>query len=694
MSEDLSKIAEALKTEAHNLELAKKRIKNFLIDDDSHVFSIKGSWGGGKTFLWHDTLAEAKGSILKEGVYKRYSYVSLFGSNSIQELESKRIENSFPIKDLPPENILLDKTGLDRLNQSYLTRTLGVFLRACINKVRAFFVNPSTIEFGVLLISASLPLGYLICWLYALDFSLWDLWSYRTLIIGGLIAALSAIAKYPSTVDKLSNTVGSLFFDKQLLVCIDDFERRGKGLTVNSLLGYITKLTLEKNCKVVLILNEEQLTGDSAAEYATYREKVIDWEVTFSVGLETAIRHGLKRDAPYSDILAEKCRSLKIENIRVLKKIQKAFDELSSDTSRISDELKKQIAASLAAFAYIQFVLIGKRVYSYRELEGIHLDYATSRIDKEYAETMHEDKALFLLFKQEPHIVFDEISEFLFKHFKNGQLDKEEFLLRLAKLEFAARQRLAEGTVYLSQREIEGNFLISKEKALDNLEALLIHKAIVQFIGKECLASAIDCFTRDRRLLNIQGQITEAGEGKIRGILQKVAEQNPRDGGDSFMTVDRFIAKVVDRYDSDRKGRLPSIYVDFFDSYCCYNPQADRQRIAENHPYSLNQLTRVLTEDKTHIVLYINYILNMSINDFMQLIREKLAGNMIALGNLVEHLVYLTTQEAADPKEQTASTKARQLLDLIIALHPIDNLERMVIVKQALPFTHGIAGEK
>lgn len=51
----------------------------------------------------------------------------------------------------------------------------------------------------------------------------------------------------------ISNTLS------EALICIDDFERKGDKLTVKDVFGLISYLKEEKNCKVVVILNEEFL---------------------------------------------------------------------------------------------------------------------------------------------------------------------------------------------------------------------------------------------------------------------------------------------------------------------------------------------------------------------------------------------------------------------------------------------------
>ena len=74
-----------------SVEVIKDQIFQFLSSDDPEVMAIKGEWGVGKTFSWKKFLKDAssKGKINLE----RYSYVSLFGINSLEAFKYSIFEN-------------------------------------------------------------------------------------------------------------------------------------------------------------------------------------------------------------------------------------------------------------------------------------------------------------------------------------------------------------------------------------------------------------------------------------------------------------------------------------------------------------------------------------------------------------------------------------------------------------------------
>ena len=74
-----------------SMETTKAEIARFLEGSDPSVLCITGEWGVGKTFLWRTMLEQLRKS---NGLsITRYSYVSLFGLNSLDDVKSSLFEN-------------------------------------------------------------------------------------------------------------------------------------------------------------------------------------------------------------------------------------------------------------------------------------------------------------------------------------------------------------------------------------------------------------------------------------------------------------------------------------------------------------------------------------------------------------------------------------------------------------------------
>lgn len=123
-------------------------------------------------------------------------------------------------------------------------------------------------------------------------------------------------------------------FIQNTIICFDDFERLTSSGSIKpeEVLGFISELKEEKNCKVVLIFNEEQLDGLKDC-YDKYREKVIDIEIKFSPTVKEAVDIIFKNNDPYYAQVMQCCSKLNITNIRIIQKINK-FIRIMEDSGK------------------------------------------------------------------------------------------------------------------------------------------------------------------------------------------------------------------------------------------------------------------------------------------------------------------------------------------------------------------------
>ena len=85
-------------------EILQQELGRFLNSADPDVLCITGAWGVGKTFTWQLALNQAtKNKAVK---LPRYSYVSLFGINSLQELKLAIFENTTFLLDSKSEGVI------------------------------------------------------------------------------------------------------------------------------------------------------------------------------------------------------------------------------------------------------------------------------------------------------------------------------------------------------------------------------------------------------------------------------------------------------------------------------------------------------------------------------------------------------------------------------------------------------------
>ncbi|MFZ1009262.1 MAG: hypothetical protein WAN65_20635, partial [Candidatus Sulfotelmatobacter sp.] len=138
---------------------------------------------------------------------------------------------------------------------------------------------------------------------------------------------------------------------RETIVCIDDIERRGKGLSVRDVLGLISNLRELKKCKVCLILNDEALDEDKK-DFQTYLEKVVDVSLKFAPSPEECARIALTPDSETNTELAECCVALRISNIRLIKRIERSVIRVKPMLQDLDRQVLEQAVRSLALLGW------------------------------------------------------------------------------------------------------------------------------------------------------------------------------------------------------------------------------------------------------------------------------------------------------------------------------------------------------
>jgi hypothetical protein len=234
--------------------------------------ALRGSWGVGKTTFWNRIVRQARPHPLPDISRKRYAYVSLFGLNSLQDVKATLAAAA-----------LID-WGPDR---NWLGRTTSA-----TNLVPR--VAKATTE-----MMKSIP------------------------VVGNAVAGAA---------EGIGSAIAFQLV-KDVLICFDDLERRGTGLEVKDLFGLMTQLRDERGCDVCVIVNDGQLRPGDAEEVRLHEEKALDLQLRFepssSWAFDAIFSEPLNAEEAHErDVIRDCCERLSITNLRVLKRLRRAVEEL------------------------------------------------------------------------------------------------------------------------------------------------------------------------------------------------------------------------------------------------------------------------------------------------------------------------------------------------------------------------------
>lgn len=110
-------------------------------------------------------------------------------------------------------------------------------------------------------------------------------------------------------------------------------------LDIKDVMGLANQLKLERNCQVILILDESKTENENKKKYGEYKEKLIDEEIKIT-SVEPLIRASTQgTDAPLIDLMVEFAEKLEIYNFRFFQKVIKLY-------GKFIEQLPKEVAYS------------------------------------------------------------------------------------------------------------------------------------------------------------------------------------------------------------------------------------------------------------------------------------------------------------------------------------------------------------
>lgn len=287
---------------------AEAALREFLVAGTPRAWSLSGRWGTGKTTLWKRIVAEFQ-AVPEPLEWKRaralgktprrpaYGYVSLYSIGSIEELRTS--------------------IGLELSREparTWRARSLSWIGRALSFAGRKLsYASGESGNIGRLPISPKKVLSQLFFWRVA-----------------------------------------------GAVICIDDIERRGSGLSIKDIMALTSYLVEERSCRVLIIFNRDSLSPDDLRTWEEHSEKVLDAEIIFSPTPSDAISIGLaaaKASVGVSLAAAKSFHRLDVDNIRIIVRTAHAVDHLMNEVMREVPSMSAENQSVIAQAASVLYVL-------------------------------------------------------------------------------------------------------------------------------------------------------------------------------------------------------------------------------------------------------------------------------------------------------------------------------------------------
>ncbi|OCL92530.1 P-loop NTPase fold protein [Arcobacter porcinus] len=289
-------------------------IKEYLIGENGYLKSnisnhkiimLSGKWGSGKTFFWKDKIIENLNNEKDKKIPNHY--ISLYGKKSIQEIENEIFLKIFESVD------------------SFESKEKAVELSK--NVVNLFSSFSSAINFF------------------------------------GVNLDISKVSDKPF--DKLENILKNKKLEKTVeylnsgaIICFDDFERKSKDIDLNDLFGFITQLTLNFSCKVVIILNDDAFEYGDKTIFSSVKEKsvskYIKYEPTTKELFEIIFgNESYKKLDEYKELILKTIQETDILNARIyIQILDNLIEWIANNQDKNNNTLRSLILVNINFILY------------------------------------------------------------------------------------------------------------------------------------------------------------------------------------------------------------------------------------------------------------------------------------------------------------------------------------------------------
>jgi hypothetical protein len=211
---------------------------------------------------------------------------------------------------------------------------------------------------------------------------------------------------------------------RRFLICFDDIERKSDELSLAEILGLVSVLKEEKDCRIVLIFNEDQIQGeDDKISLRKYREKVVDQEIAYDPFVKDNIRLIFQPNEFL--IVQDALQMMAVNNIRIIKFAHWNAKHFEPYTALLESAVRDSLMGNIAILTCL-FYMHGDQI----DMRNLPLNYFSIMFSKDKEEKL-TDAELLLKEAQYSKQDFDPL---IVDYLQTGKYDEVELRKVLATL--------------------------------------------------------------------------------------------------------------------------------------------------------------------------------------------------------------------------------------------------------------------
>jgi hypothetical protein len=235
------------------------------------------------------------------------------------------------------------------------------------------------------------------------------------------------LEKIPKLRDYTGGLIGALLHNylEDTLICFDDIERRGDRLALKDVFGLASILKEQRDCKVLLIMNDESFDSYEQEQVKLHGEKIIDRTVRFSITAEEAFAYVFEQTFRHYEVIRESCINLQIKNIRILHRVKRFVEDMLPHIKKVERQVIEEAVSSLVLFVWSYYDKESDAPPSKFILE--YSPYNSYLEKKDNKEITPQTKRWQGIISSYSFLRHTELDKCLAAFVENGYLDKAEF---------------------------------------------------------------------------------------------------------------------------------------------------------------------------------------------------------------------------------------------------------------------------
>ncbi|EMB4717934.1 hypothetical protein I4510_04830 [Klebsiella pneumoniae] len=401
------------------------------VKSEHRVMVIKGDWGVGKTYAWNKYIETHGGSLTQIA----YCYISLFGKNSLQDIKKSIFHSAKAIS---------SKEQVENEMRKQLETASSLFNHVPWLKDNLFVTYVNQAFF----------------------------WIKKAVAKIGVVSRHADSIPY---VNKALGVVSTLEYAlvNNYIICFDDLERKGNGLSVKDIMGLIDELAQRKNCKIILVFNEDSLSDENDKKtFKEYREKIVDLELKYDPVVKDNFDCVFAKSYSDYECIFNVSDKLNIRNIRVLKKIRNVINSFEPFLSDADNLVRNEFVLHVTLLCWSYYTHLDD--LSYEEFRRLLRDKSwlsfAGKKENEYtsAEKLYASLASSLNFRKS---VFDDEIDFFIK---NGYVrDRNGFRDIISQKNNEAKISRLEERIQQAWSIYHGSFVDNKDTFIEALVSIL-----------------------------------------------------------------------------------------------------------------------------------------------------------------------------------------------------------------------------